>query len=83
MAIYESDICGLCGEPGADKCAKWTGGAIYWPGEERPESDVVHADCEKEECRRAHAALSQLRRDRVIDDAKRYGMNPIPKGYPS
>lgn len=78
----EQDICGLCGQPGADKMAKWTGGAIYWPGEERPELDMVHGECEQEECRRAHSLISQPRRDAIIADAAKYGMNPIPKGYP-
>ena len=61
------DICGLCGEPGADKMAMWTGGGIYWPGEIIPDSALVHADCEKEETARAHAALTQAQRDAVID----------------
>lgn len=77
----DDDLCGLCGEPGADKMAKWTGGAIYWPGEERPDTEMVHSDCENEECRRAHAQLSQPQRDRVIDDAAKYGMNPVPAKF--
>ena len=82
MVSEDEGICGLCGQPGADKVAKWTGGAIYWPGEERPEGDMVHLDCEKEECRRAYSQLSQPQRDRVIDDARRYGMNPTPQRLP-
>jgi hypothetical protein len=72
------DICGLCGHPGADKKAKWTGGLIYWPGEAQSDSELVHAECEDEECRRAHSLLSQAQRDVVIDDAVKYGFNPIP-----
>lgn len=60
------DICGLCGKPGADKMAMWTGGGIYWPGEEIPETEFVHQSCEQEETIRAHAALSQSERDAVL-----------------
>ena len=60
------DICGLCGLPGADKMALWTGGGIYWPGEIRPETETVHQDCERAETKRAHAMLSQKHRDRVL-----------------
>jgi hypothetical protein len=49
-----SDICGLCGLPGADKIPH----PVYWPGEQAPNSDLIHSQCEDEECRRAHAALS-------------------------
>ena len=54
----EEDICGLCGEPGADKFAH----PCHWPGEQIPEGPLVHAECEAEECRRAHAALSNAER---------------------
>ena len=60
------DICGLCGKPGADKMALWTGGGQYWPGEEIPETEVVHQECEEEETRRAHALLTQDQRDEVL-----------------
>jgi len=60
------DICGLCGKPGADKMALWTGGGIYWPGEEIPETEVVHAECERNETARAHALLTQKQCDAVI-----------------
>ena len=59
-------ICGLCGRPGADKWALWTGGGIYWPGEIRPETELVHAECEQAETARAHAALTQKQRDDVL-----------------
>lgn len=54
----EEDICGLCGEPGADKIPH----PVHWPGEAVPDGDLVHADCEQEECRRAHAALTDEQR---------------------
>jgi hypothetical protein len=52
------DICGLCGKPGADKIAH----PIHWPGEEIPDGELVHSECEDEECKRAHAALSDQER---------------------
>jgi hypothetical protein len=54
----DEDICGLCGQPGADKIPH----PCYWPGERRPDGPLVHAECEAEECRRAHAALSPEQR---------------------
>lgn len=60
------DICGLCGERGADKMALWTGGGVYWPGEQRPDTEMVHQDCERAETTRAHATLSQDQRDVVL-----------------
>jgi len=56
--IDEENICGLCGDPGADKIAHPT----YWPGERRPDGEMVHAECEQSECGRAHAALSDAER---------------------
>ena len=44
------DICGLCGEPGADKEPH----PCHWPGEQVPDPYLVHAECEREECARAH-----------------------------
>ena len=61
------DICGICGESGADKMALWTGGGLYWPGELVPESELVHSECEKEETRRAHAALSQAEKEAFLE----------------
>lgn len=43
------DICGLCGEPGADKVAC----PYHWPGQAIPDSYYVHAECEEQECARA------------------------------
>jgi hypothetical protein len=36
------DICGLCGNPGADKFAH----PEHWPGERVPDGPLVHSDCE-------------------------------------
>ena len=63
----DEDICGLCGEPGADKMALWTGGGVYWPGERRSETQFVHSECESEETERAYRALSR----EEIEDALR------------
>lgn len=63
----DDDICGLCFEPGAEKMAVWTGGGVYWPGERRSETELVHAVCEQEETERAHAALSSAQRQACID----------------
>ena len=52
------DICGLCGEPGADKFKH----PIHWPGEWIPDGKFVHAECEQAECKRAHAVLSDKER---------------------
>ncbi len=49
------DVCGFCGEKGADKIPH----PIRWPGEESAGTEVVHAECETEECQRAHAALTE------------------------
>lgn len=54
----DPDICGLCGEPGADKIPH----PIHWPGERVPDTDLVHAECERDECARAHAELSDEQR---------------------
>jgi hypothetical protein len=65
----EETICGLCGEPGADKTPHPT----YWPGEHRPDRDMVHAECEQEACRVAHAALSDSQREAFLRDISKYG----------
>jgi hypothetical protein len=46
--------------------ALWTGGGVYWPGEIRPETELVHAECENAETERAHSELTQAQRDAVI-----------------
>lgn len=58
----EDDICGLCGKPGADKYAH----PVHWPGERIPDSELVHAECEAEECRRAHSQLSDNTKERLF-----------------
>lgn len=60
------DICGLCGEPGADKMAAWTGGGVLWPGEQMPDTQFVHSKCEHNERGRAHALLSDDERRRCL-----------------
>jgi hypothetical protein len=57
------DICSLCGQPGADKYPH----PIHWPGEAVPESKLVHAKCEEEECRRAHAELTDEERRAFLE----------------
>ncbi len=59
----EEDICGLCGEPGADKMALWTGGGKYWPNETVPETEMVHQSCEQDETERAFDELAQEERE--------------------
>ena len=56
------DICGLCGEPGADKIPH----PMHWPGEGVPDSEYVHASCEQDECMRTHAALSDDERQQFL-----------------
>lgn len=59
LEVKQSEnICGLCGKPGADKIPH----PIHWPGERVPDTEYVHADCESEECGRAHAALTDDQR---------------------
>lgn len=62
MSDEDQDICGLCGQPGADKFAH----PIHWPGERTPDSDLVHEECEDKECRRAHSLLSDKERERFL-----------------
>ena len=58
MTDENEDICGLCGEPGADKYAH----PVHWPGEQKPDSPLVHAECAREECKRAHGELTDTER---------------------
>lgn len=62
MTDETDDICGLCGEPGADKFKH----PVHWPGEQNPDGPLVHSDCEQEECKRAHAALSDHEREAFL-----------------
>ncbi len=57
-ALQEEEICGLCGGPDPDKFAH----PEHWPGEKVPDGPLVHADCERDECLRAHASLSNSQR---------------------
>ena len=52
------DICGFCGLSGADKFPH----PVRWPGEESAGTELVHADCENQECQRAHSLLSDKQR---------------------
>ena len=54
----DQDVCGFCDEPGADKVPH----PVRWPGEASAGTELVHASCEAEECRRAHALLSDEQR---------------------
>lgn len=56
------DICGLCGLPGADKIPH----PVYWPQERRPDTDLVHAECEQEECERASVLCQGRERDEFL-----------------
>lgn len=58
----DDDICGLCGEPGADKIPH----PVRWPGERAPETDLVHEACEDAECGRAHSELSGKQREAFL-----------------
>lgn len=56
------DICGFCGLPGADKMPH----PIRWPGEESAGTELVHAECESIECKRAHARLTDRQREEFL-----------------
>ena len=60
--MEDDDLCGLCGQPGADKIAH----PVHWPGEQVPDGPLVHATCEDEECQRAHALLSDREREQFL-----------------
>lgn len=64
----DDDICGLCGEPGADKYAQ----PHYWPGERRPGTTFVHTKCEQAECARADAALTPEQRVAALREIIRH-----------
>ena len=61
-ALNREDICGLCGLPGADKMPH----PSHWPGERVPDTELVHAECERAECQRAHAALTPKERHEAL-----------------
>jgi hypothetical protein len=58
----DEDICGFCGKPGADKLPH----PVRWPGEESAGTEYVHADCESDECQRAHSLLSDRQRQQFL-----------------
>lgn len=58
----QEDTCGFCGQPGADKIPH----PIRWPGEKSAGTEFVHSECEQEECRRAHAELSDEQRKQFL-----------------
>lgn len=62
IAPSDEDICGFCGLPGADKVPH----PLRWPGEESAGTELVHADCEQDECKRAHAALTDRQREAFL-----------------
>lgn len=62
LAEVRGEICGFCGQPGADKIPH----PVRWPNEHHPGSELVHAACEAEECRRAHQMLSDKERERFL-----------------
>lgn len=57
--MTDEDICGFCGEPGADKVPH----PMRWPGEASAGTELVHAECEQAECRRAHAVVTDRARE--------------------
>lgn len=65
--LSRGDICGLCGDPGADKVPH----PHYWPGELRPDTEYVHRDCEDAEQSRAHSCLTDAQRERFLRDVMR------------
>lgn len=60
----DEDICGLCGKPGADKYKH----PRYWPGEQNPEGEFVHAECERIECERAFNVFRARVGDKGVRD---------------
>ena len=62
MIEQNEDICGFCGEPGADKIPH----PIRWTGEGSAGTEYVHSGCEHEECRRAHKELSDSQRQAFL-----------------
>lgn len=63
MVNNNEDICGFCGLPGADKIPH----PIRWPGEVSAGTELVHAECEDAECKRAHNLLNDKQRKAFLD----------------
>ena len=59
MSEQRNDTCGLCGELGADKLPH----PVYWPDEQRPDTKLVHAECEDAECKRASDLITGKQRE--------------------
>ena len=57
------DVCGLCGETGANKVPH----PMYWPGEQRPGSQYVHMGCEREESNRAFKLLTPEQINKTLE----------------
>ena len=60
--LMKKDICGLCGKSGANKIPH----PIHWPGEEIPETELVHWECEENEYERAFLSLTHKERERFL-----------------
>lgn len=56
------DLCGFCGQPGADKIPH----PVRWPGEDSAGTPYVHATCEADECRMAYGALTDQQREEFL-----------------
>lgn len=63
------DICGFCGESGADKIPR----PVRWPGKQSAGTELVHQECEREECKRAHAELPDEQRQEFLRSVSKYG----------
>jgi len=55
----EDDICGFCGQNGADKIPH----SVRWPNEQSAGTEFVHSECEQAECARASALITGKHRD--------------------
>lgn len=62
MRQVDDDVCGFCGQTGADKVPH----PVRWPGEDTAGTPYVHAECEDAECRRAHALLTDRQREQFL-----------------
>lgn len=58
----EIDICGFCGEPGADKIPH----PVRWPQERKSRTKLVHAECEELECARASELCQGEEREKFL-----------------
>ena len=58
----QEDICGFCNQPGADKIPH----PVLWPDENRAGTELVHAECEQQECSRASALCQGRAREEFL-----------------